>query len=56
MHDLTNVATAMRAYLELLETQGALEPRQKYYLDRAKEQVDTLVTTVRDLRGRLPQG
>jgi signal transduction histidine kinase len=55
MHDLTNLATAMRAYLELLETQSTLEPRQRYYLDRTKEQVENMVETVRDLRAGLPE-
>lgn len=53
-HDVANIATAMRAYLELLETQGTFEARQQYYIDRTKAQVDQMVRTVQDLRARLP--
>jgi hypothetical protein len=56
MHDLTNLATAMRAYLELLETQGTYDARQRYYIDRTKEQVDQMVRTVQELRAKLPPG
>jgi len=53
MHDLTNLATAVKAYLELLTSQGTLEEKQKYYADRAREQMDMMAELVRDLRKRL---
>jgi hypothetical protein len=53
MHDLTNLATAVKAYLELLTSQGHLEEKQKYYADRAREQMDMMADLVRDLRKKL---
>lgn len=55
MHDITNLATAMRAYLELLESQGTFDARQRYYMDRTKQQVDQMVVTVQELRAKLPR-
>jgi signal transduction histidine kinase len=53
MHDLTNLATAIRAYLELLISQSPLEEKQKYYVDRAREQVEMMVDLVREMRDKM---
>ena len=53
MHDLTNLATAVKAYLELLASHSRLEEKQKYYVDRAREQVEMMVDLVRELRTKL---
>jgi hypothetical protein len=53
MHDFTNLATAVRAYLELLSSQGALDEKQKYYVARAREQVEMMVDLVRELKDKL---
>lgn len=53
MHDLTNLATAIRAYLELLISQSALQDKQKYYVDRAREQVEMMVNLVREMRDKM---
>lgn len=52
-HDLTNLATAVKAYLELLGSQSVLDPKQKYYVDRAREQVEMMVDLVRELREKV---
>jgi len=52
-HDLTNLATAVKAYLELLGSQSTLDPKQKYYVDRAREQVEMMVDLVRELREKV---
>ena len=53
MHDFTNLATALRAYLELLASQGALDEKQKYYVARSREQVEMLIDLVRELKEKL---
>ncbi len=53
VHDFTNLATAVRAYLELMTSQGRLEEKQKYYLDRAREQVEMMVDLMRELKEKL---
>lgn len=53
MHDFTNLATAVRAYLELLSSQGSLDEKQKYYVARAREQVEMMVDLVRELKDKL---
>lgn len=53
MHDFTNLATALRAYLELLSTQGTLDDKQKYYVARSREQVEMLIDLVRELKEKL---
>ena len=53
LHDMTNLATAVRAYLELLISQGTLEERQRYYVDRAREQVEMMIDAVRELREKM---
>lgn len=53
MHDLTNLATAVKAYLELLSSQSVLDDKQKYYVDRAREQVEMMVDLVRELKEKL---
>jgi hypothetical protein len=53
MHDFTNLATALRAYLELLDSQGALNEKQKYYVARSREQVEMLIDLVRELKEKL---
>jgi hypothetical protein len=53
MHDFTNLATAVRAYLELLSSQGALDEKQQYYVARAREQVEMMVDLVRELKDKL---
>lgn len=53
MHDMTNLATAVKAYLELLTSQSVLDDKQKYYVDRAREQVEMMVDLVRELKEKL---
>jgi signal transduction histidine kinase len=53
MHDFTNLATAVRAYLELLSSQGALDEKQKYYVARSREQVEMMIDLVRELKEKL---
>ena len=53
VHDFTNLATAVRAYLELLQTQSKLEDTQRYYVDRAREQVEMMVDLMRELKEKL---
>jgi signal transduction histidine kinase len=53
MHDFTNLATALRAYLELLASQGNLDEKQKYYIARSREQVEMLIDLVRELKEKL---
>ena len=53
MHDFTNLATALRAYLELLASQGTLDEKQKYYVARSREQVEMLIDLVRELKEKL---
>lgn len=53
MHDFTNLATALRAYLELLSSQGKLDEKQTYYVARSREQVEMLIDLVRELKEKL---
>ena len=53
VHDFTNLATAVRAYLELMDSQGRLEEKQKYYLERAREQVEMMVDLVREIKEKI---
>ncbi len=53
MHDFTNLATAVRAYLELLSSQGRLDEKQQYYIARAREQVEMMVKLVREMKEKL---
>lgn len=53
MHDFTNLATAVRAYLELLTSQGALAEKQQYYVTRAREQVEMMVDLMAELKEKL---
>ena len=53
MHDFTNLATALRAYLELLASHGTLDEKQKYYVARSREQVEMLIDLVRELKEKL---
>ena len=53
MHDFTNLATAVRAYLELLASQGKLDEKQQYYVARSREQVEMMIDLVRELKEKL---
>lgn len=53
MHDFTNLATALRAYLELLASQGNLNEKQTLWLARSREQVEMLIDLVRELKEKL---
>lgn len=53
MHDLTNLATSLTVYLELLDSQGTLDEKQKHYVNRTREQVEMMVDLVREMRGKI---